>query len=941
MIGNINNLQNCRAVSGFILAALALSLCPAAFGGEVSPPSGWVVAEPLPAGVGLKSRLQTGDSDIEFMRFRCASGSDFQKVWLVHEHKPALAMDEFRVTVSLNSAHKGIRPALRLVLPRYIDPRTRLPLVTWIFGDASTGAEQWQKLSIAGNKTAVQSRVRELRGELSQSKIDATGAYFDACALVLELHRGTTYLDVGACDFGPVVTPETIVDKRRAVAEVSRVRGRLQVDRDRLVLNNKAVFLRIFPDHNESAEFLKKLGGNAVWVSDRAAKERLESLSDDGVLLLATPPHPEFDPADFSQPLQGLPPLDELLPLPDIWMLGTHIGVEDFPHLLAWAKEVRSADKNRRRPLMADVISDEGVASRQVGLVGISQHSTGWLRNFGAARNRSFVRQNVTAQLSLPWEWVQTEASAGYADWRTRSGSKAAFVEPEQVMMQLCASLSAGTRAIGFWKTEALDSDSPEKREMATAIELANLYLDILQPLLLEGRVTGHIPVSVTSASKPKLTSPFDTSAADGYSGIPSGPDAAVVNTPGTSLVLAGFWDSASHFVPQRMFAPTAQMTVSATETASAWQIFATGLRGLRRDPAAGGLQLNIRDFDLQAAVLVSSDGEKKRQLESRIQQRAERAGQLFVTLAQLKLARVKQTCATIDAETSSPVLTALRSFQNAQQLIDNAANALSRRDFPSAERFARASMREVRGVQDEYWQRAIQILPTPMASPHTVSFSTLPDHWKMMNTIRGVSPSQNLIPSGDFSNLRLLSEGAWQKISPQDEQYFASADIVTEHAGSNQILQLRAWRRNDDFVPKSGKPSLMVRSPELPASAGDVFEVTMKVKSGQRIRSENESPLLVFDDDLGPEFAVRPTLEPSWRTIRMLRQASMDGPFRIWIALDGVAEVLVDEISVVRRGREAADSDASEGETPGPTVLPVSHGSRGQGAGHSDSSLP
>ena len=907
-----------------------------------SATNGWSVEQPLPPAVRIQNQSTETEQGTEFTRFQCLSNADFQVVRLIHEHEPALAMDEFQATVAVNFAQKGIRLGMRMVLPRQTDPRTGAPLVTWLVGAESNATNEWQTLSIAGNKAAVQARVRQLRTELSQPLVDTSGAYFDACALVVELHSGTTFLDVGECQYGPVVTPELIVPKPTQQKTQGLPTSELRIERDRLVVGNKAVILRIIPDHDETPDSLRQLGVNGVWVSDLNSVERMRSLKDRNILVLATPPHPEFDPADFNIPLQGLPPLDDMHPMPDIWIFGSRILADQFPHLLAWAREIRSADKQRRRPLMADVVSAEGVASRQIGMVGISQHSTGWLKNFGKARNRSFLKQNATAQLSLAWEWIQTEASSSFAEWRERSGAQPAFVEPEQIMMQLIAALSAGSRGVGFWKTQSLESDDPASQETALTIELANLYLDILEPLLVEGRVSGHISVSVMESSVPdrqQSGAAFNTGMnAEGYLSIPTAPDAAIISTPGSSLVLAGFWDQQSHFVPQTLFAQRAKLTVSATETASAWQIFATGLRGLRREPAAGGLRLNIQDFDQHAAIFVSSNSEKRQQLETRIQSRVHRASQLFVELAQLKLARVQQTCGLIDSLVGAPDANAASNFQNAAQLSMAAAEALQRADYPGAERLARSSMREVRSVQARYWQRATQSLSSPLASPHTVSFSTLPDHWKLMNRIKASTPSGNLVPSGDFNSLRLLSDGAWKKISPQEDLYYASADIVTENANANHVLQLSAFKRNNDGRPTEfGKPSLMVRSPEIIAAAGDVFEVTLKAKLGQRFPAEQDSPLLMFDDDLGPEFAVRPDLQPSWRTFRMFRQASQDGPFRVWIALDGVAEVYVDEISIVRRatGQPGLTPDAKKIQEI--HALPVSSGSRSQGAGSSN----
>lgn len=868
----------------------------------------WQLQSPLPKTVQARPPESLVEQDNRFLRFQCASVTDFQKVVFVSTQAPAAVVDDFRATVAVNCSQRGLRVALRLILPNQTDPRTGQPLVTWLSGDEILDAGKWQTLTVEGGRAALQSRIRQIRTELNQPEIDASGAYFDACGLLTELNRGTTFVDIGASSYAPVVKPEQVVTTT-AESTVSDQRPRLRLERNQVMVGNRTLYPRIMPDHDESAEFLQQLGMNGIWVADLHAAERMQLLMNRGMLVLATPPHPEFDPADFGKSLQGLPPLDQSSPEPSIWFLGSGIAADQLPHLLAWAREVRSADKTLRRPLMADVESAEGVASRQIDFVGISQHSAGWLQPFGAARNRSYLRQNASAQLTLPWEWIQTEAAPELAAWRHRCGVRPAFVEPEQILMQLAAALSAGSRGIGFWKTRSLESGAPTDRETATAIELASLYVEILEPLLVKSRVDGHLPISTDISeeddSKRKgffSSASFASSAPTDYAKVPTGPDAAIMTAAGTSTILATHWDNASHFVPQQMYAQNAKMTVSATETATAWQIFATGLRGLRRRPVAGGLRLDIRDFDQLAIVVVSSDSGLRRQLEDRIQRRAERAGRLFLDLAELKLTRVTATCAEIDAGIAGSDATASMSLSTAQQQLQAARQAWSRQDFMATEERARNCLRIVRGVQNRYWSRAVQSLSSPLASPHTLCFATLPDHWEMQERMASGSPSANLLPSGSFDSLRLLSEGAWKKIATQEAVFSATADIVNDNRSDSQALQLRAWRRSEEGTVVNGKPTVLVRSPEINGRAGEIYEITVKARLGPNIRPNSSSPFLIFDSDLGPEFAVQPNLQTAWRTVRLHRQLSLDGPFRIWLALDGSAEVLVDDLQVVRR---------------------------------------
>ncbi|MDG1896218.1 MAG: hypothetical protein P8J37_15045 [Fuerstiella sp.] len=911
----------------------------------------WRVIIPTGQSVQLEQQQSSTESGKQVLRMQFGSPADFQQARIVSVHQPATVVDEFKATVRLNSTQSGLHLALRLVLPHQEDPRTGRPLTGLVTGDTYKKAETWETLSVAGSRSAVESEVRRLRAALHQSNVNFSDAYFDACVLVAEVHAGTTYIDIGSSTYGPVVAPRAGVVVRDPFIPLPshKTERRVRIERDRILVDGAPTFPIFIPDHGESPETLQRLGVNAVWVPDLHNVERMRSMKNMQMMVVATPPHPQFDPADFETPLQGLPPLDQMHPGPDIWLLGTRVGTEQQPHLLAWARAIRTADRMLRRPLMADVLAAEGVASRQIDIVGISQTLPGGTTTFGESRNKSYLRLNSSAQLTLPWEWIHVEPSSDLADWRNAVGAEPVVVEPEQIMMQVVAALSAGSRGIGFWKTRLLDLDSPAQRETARAIELANLYVDILSPLLASSRVHGHIAMTLSgngSGSGVKSNSWINAatgtaSSGPGYSQIPEVPDAALLNGSGPSLILAGFWDRASHFVPQELYAKSAALTVAAGETASAWQVFATGVTGLRRQPTAGGLALTISDFDQMATILISSDQEQQKELEARVHSHARRAGQLFIELAELKLARVQATCRKIDSLTSIDDST-IPLFEQAQRQIEMARQAQPRRDFRAAERYARRSMYSVRIVQNRYWNAALSGLPTPTASPHTINFAALPDHWQMLRRMETNRTSENLVPSGDFDSLRLLTESLWEPVPPQPETYHSSADIVTENRGPNQVLRMRAWKRTSEVSMIPGQPTLLVQAPEIIAQRGDVYEIRGKVRIGQGVQSVNDAPFLIFDSDLGPEFAVRPQLKPSWRTFRIFREAAKTGPLRIWLALTGSAEVFIDDFSVVHRARLAsAETLPKFGETVPSAGSGARRGSRVQGAGYSIQSFP
>ncbi|MGB4741977.1 MAG: hypothetical protein WBH50_27600, partial [Fuerstiella sp.] len=160
-------------------------------------------------------------------------------------------------------------------------------------------------------------------------------------------------------------------------------------------------------------------------------------------------------------------------------------------------------------------------------------------------------------------------------------------------------------------------------------------------------------------------------------------------------------------------------------------------------------------------------------------------------------------------------------------------------------------------------------------------------------------------------------------------------ADIVSENRRDNHVLRIRAWRKAEG-LPNLDKPSVLIRSPELNVVKGAVYEVSGRVKVGQAIVPELDTPFSIFDSDLGPEFAVRPTLEPSWRTFRIYRQASETGPWKVWMSVNGAAEVFVDDFSVRQvAGVETAPQIPELTEPEVKTLLNLRNSSRVKGAGY------
>ncbi|MFO0979227.1 MAG: hypothetical protein U0996_22655 [Planctomycetaceae bacterium] len=852
-----------------------------------------------------------------FERFRILNPGAPEVVRIEAAIPASMLHNDFVARVSTDATATGAQLSLVILLPHHRDPRTGKPLTVLLPGESITEAETNQQLKVSVSKKAVETLLRRTRTELNQSDIQSRDAVIIGLAMTMEATPGENWIDIGRAEWGPSISPqaslqETIrqVSRKEDTREPERNFVAMDVELGAVMLDKRAVILRLLPDHSEHVETLKQLGINAVWVPDYQATDRARQLWLSGLAVLATPPRLDIDPGDPRRVLSSLPPLERQCPNVSAWYEGTRVPPSEFPILLQWSREVRSADRVLQRLQMADVTAAEGAAAREIDLVGMGRHVVGREESFGVLRNLLLQRQKAAGQLSFPWTWIQVEPSATQMQWR--QNGLLPFVEPEQIHHQVYAALSAGYRGLGFWKTRQLQIDNPADRETSLAIELACMEVDLLEPFLARGRREGYLALQ-TDASKPKNNNrKGNASFAASFSGTEAGVtvtglegprehDAAVISGNNATLILGTAWDSFSQYVPGPMFEREVSLIVAASETASAWQISSSGIRSLPREVTAGGLSLRIRNFDQSAAIVVTSDPGVIRTLEQKIHGMAERSASKHNELAELKYLRVLNTIETLREEHEIPPGSDAL-MASARQMLDRAQFELKTKDYHESTLLARDAMRNLRQVQQLCWKDAIAELTSPTASPHTISFQTLPEHWRLMHYLdqQSFRMTENLLPSGNFEDRRTILQAGWSRDAADKSIFAATADIISD-GRTGKMLRLAAWHSDpsartgsrDDVTP------LVVSSPPVDVEAGDVVIVRGRVRRGRAVSAASTRPLMIFDSELGPECSMRTELDSEWTPFEMTRPIARSGQFRLSFGLTGQSEVHLDDLSI------------------------------------------
>lgn len=828
---------------------------------------------------------------------------------------------DYVASVQVRASAPGLTLGLLIVLPHQVDPRTGFPLQAVITGDQLNQTDSWQKLNVSVTAKRVEAQLRRLRTELNRSQIDSRDAVIVGAVILCEVFVDESFIDIRRLEAGP---PISLPDRLQGVTlqppgetpapDLVRQFIPLDVELGSILFDRQPVILRLAPDHHEHVDTLRQLGLNAVWVPDYRAVDRARELKDHELAVIATPPHPEFEPGDYQTVLHALPPLAQQCPSVSAWYTGTRVPHSELAHLLSWSREIRSADRLLQRPQMADVPGLEGAASREIDLVGLGRQVIGRDESFGALRNLLIERQQSAGQLSFPWMWVQTEAASSVAAWRTSAGVSIPVVEPEQILHQVYAVLSAGYKGLGFWKTKTLQIDDPVDRERSLAIELACLEIELLEPFLASGQLEGHLTLQTSSAQNAALrlrdgAPQFIKSALSGsnprlgagQSATPETPDAAVIRSDRSVLILATAWDRESQFVPASMYEREVRLVVSASETASAWQVSATGVRSLPREITAGGLALTIPDFDRAAVILISSDPALVARLRQRVNAMSSRAARVASELAALKYVRVLQTMEDLrDCHAVAEGVDQLMS--SARDAIDRAEQELAGEDFQEAARFAQRGLRSMREAQSLCWKDAVSELTSPMASPHAIAFSTLPDHWRLMHAINQQTArlSANLLRSGSFDELASIRQNGWECRPSRGSRISSAADVIRD-ATSGQMLRMVAWKSDDGGSISASHETLplIVTSPAIPVARGDTMIVTGRVRRGRAVPATGARPVLLYDSELGAESAMRLETSSEWTSFEMIRPIATSTEFRVSLALTDQIEIHADDLQV------------------------------------------
>ena len=740
------------------------------------------------------------------------------------------------LTLSLwvRARRPGVRLAARVVLPHSIDPVTGRARTVLVPGDTYAHVPSWQRLTVGG--------VADLLPTLKTSgKIAATqptslrGAYVDAMVVNCYVGSGENEVFLDQLEVRPIVVPGRTRRARPAVDETAprsvSFRG------DRLLIQGKPSYLFGVEWTDADLRAVRAYRFNSVLMPAEAPLKRLRDASQLGFWMqvkLPAPRSPRAIEQAVTHVLQAVRDNDTVVS----WHAGGPLADADREWVEKAREAIHRVDYRSRRALTFECERLGLELESAAQLVG-----SYWNPFAGSLSFRSMAQWwRMWRQYHRPGKFVwarlavhMPEAQARMAYGRSADAASDQPIGPDgdQVELLVHAAVSSGFRALVFDSDRHLRAERRGLDRLA-ALALAALRMEVVGPIIagsshpefLEGAAVPDIKQSI----KPRLRRLYRVDFRYRHSGRPTwasrfcyGPHVLLLpatHVPGDQYVPGeGVQFGASVVVP------------GVSDAAQAWLLDFGRVQNLERERCIGGTRVTIPELDLTGVVLITPDLEELHRLRRMVEDRTPLAAQLAIECLKRKVQKVEPV--------HNELVALGKSSRAKESLLQQSRQALRRsmewfdgKQFALAYRRARLGMRPLRVLQREYWEEALKPWRLPQASPYTLDFYGLAQHYRLLERVRNSQFTANLVANPGFELGQVDRPEGWSahRHGPPGVKIGLFRTARHVHSGT-QGIGLKVW-----WPGPGNRPALADRltaellSRPVAVQPGDVYRVTAYV---------------------------------------------------------------------------------------------------------------
>jgi hypothetical protein len=755
-------------------------------------------------------------------------------------------------------------------------------MTTIVRGATYDRPTRWQQIVLNELPKRLAAQVRVMRSAPGAS-IDPRGAYIDAAVLLVP----------GDPNGVEVLTDELVVEgvARRAhdnvqlaifpdaadarpaqaitSADTNSKPSPVRLQGATLLVDGRPFLPRIIQWQGEPLQFLAERGFNVVQLERTPTPQQIADAARHALWFIGAPPRPDTLACD------GLgEPANRVI----AWQLEDESLEIDPKYAARWADLVRQRDPLAGRPVMIAPESNWSAASKSADIL-LARHT----RNVSADA-REFDQwlsgRMPTARYGAPlWASFATQFDATVgrqAAALTGVAQAPPSVDARRLESLVLIACTRAVRGFVFASHSPLDESDAVTRHRAATLELINRRLQLLEPWLSAGKITGRV-----------------TSSDAGWSGV-------VLHVDRARLLIPIADGTPSHTAARSTTMSPAQESVFVVPgVPDSCQVFALSPAALRTLPTqriAGGTRVAVRPAD-DLFVLMSEDP----QVLQSLRQRIAREGLQFV-----RLERDRALLQAMNLADQARRLQQMgRNGDAADQTSANARSQLGEVDKLLASARVEQANRLLNSLNQTFDQgigdeRAEALAANLHSNPLALSDWQLADFAALQSSLASLRGSDNLLYGGDFEDLDQMSQFGWRHFRSPQASTDTRADLSPfEPKHGRFCLELRA------SCPASGAAStalgtapLWIQSPPIPVTAGQLLEITGWVRIDEPLLDSDQG-LQIIDSLGGPQLALAIRHTDGWQPFQMIRAAPESGELRLTIALSGIGTARLDAMMV------------------------------------------
>jgi hypothetical protein len=308
---------------------------------------------------------------------------------------------------------------------------------------------------------------------------------------------------------------------------------------------------------------------------------------------------------------------------------------------------------------------------------------------------------------------------------------------------------------------------------------------------------------------------------------------------------------------------------------------------------------VTLDEFHLTGMVLFAQDPTVVDAVSRRAAANGRGIAQLERQLAGWKLQAVSQVVGSL-AGRLPPLTNVAGSLAEARRALDEADARLRAGDLQAGWLGARRAMRPLRALERAAWTAAMTGLGSPVVSPGTAAFSTLPWHWNLVDRLRQSQAGPNRLPGGDFEDMQLMLRAGWRHERHAVPGVATAADLVGEARHSGRWGMRLTARADDPENPPAmiETPPIWLTTPAVPVQAGQIVWIHGWVYVPAPITGSVDG-LMVIDSLGGADLAERIDKTEGWGEFTLLRAVDRSSPMTVTFALSGLGEARLDDIAI------------------------------------------